>query len=332
MHIELYIPGLLAAPVRFEDRLKLPELPALQTWLARSKKRENTGQGRYAVFGSWLGVNKPPVAALCWLAAAGEPPGRNLLLAQTVHLQAGIDDVILSAVEWLAPDAAEQNALGEALAAHFPEVRVAGNSVFVELAADSKLETHAPYRVQGRRIGPYLPKGGAALRMHAWMNEAQMLLHTHAVNDARRAEGRMVLNGIWVWGEGELPRASDITGSVYARTPVMHGFAKFLGKPATQTPGIFALPSGAEGQIFIEIDDAARNLDADDPDAWADSLQRLDRDWLTKIINALRTGEVQSARLHGGDGFAYTLTRKDLAKFWRRGVFARSKPQIHFEE
>jgi hypothetical protein len=40
------------------------------------------------------------------------------------------------------------------------------------------------------------------------INEAQMVLHAHPVNQARQAAGQPVVNSLWPWGGGRLPAAT----------------------------------------------------------------------------------------------------------------------------
>jgi hypothetical protein len=57
-------------------------------------------------------------------------------------------------------------------------------------------------RVVGRRIDVWMPQSPPLLRLQ---NEMQMLLYTHAVNDARSERGALPVNSFWISGAGALP-------------------------------------------------------------------------------------------------------------------------------
>lgn len=62
-------------------------------------------------------------------------------------------------------------------------------------------------RVLGRNVDPWLPGGVAGRAMRLLQNEMQMLLYTHAVNDARAARRQLGVNSFWISGSGALPGA-----------------------------------------------------------------------------------------------------------------------------
>jgi hypothetical protein len=79
-----------------------------------------------------------------------------------------------------------------------------------ELAA---LPTASLDRVIGRNIDRWLTADTGARRLRRLQNEAQMLLHGHALNEAREARGALPLNSLWVSGTGELPAGAALPGT-----------------------------------------------------------------------------------------------------------------------
>ncbi len=66
------------------------------------------------------------------------------------------------------------------------------------------LPTASLDRVLGRDVDPWLPKNKTLMRLQ---NEMQMLLYTHAVNDARGAARQWPVNSFWLSGSGALTEA-----------------------------------------------------------------------------------------------------------------------------
>jgi hypothetical protein len=108
---------------------------------------------------------------------------------------------------------------------HSAHTWLAQGPVFQNLASASLA------RVRGQPTDPWIPRQSAAQRLRRLQNEMQMLLYTHAVNDARGARGQAPVNGFWMSG----------TGSPLARGDAPHGAAS----PSTKGDA----PLGAENPL-----------------------------------------------------------------------------------
>jgi len=75
---------------------------------------------------------------------------------------------------------------------------------FLNLTSDPHVETVPFCRVIANDIRPYLPKGTRAKVWCKLLTEFQMLLFQHPLNSQREANGLPLINGIWLWGEGQL--------------------------------------------------------------------------------------------------------------------------------
>jgi len=64
------------------------------------------------------------------------------------------------------------------------------------------LATASLDRAIGQPIGHWLPERRAAATLRRLQSEAQMLLHTHAVNAAREERGELAVNSFWLSGTG----------------------------------------------------------------------------------------------------------------------------------
>jgi hypothetical protein len=64
------------------------------------------------------------------------------------------------------------------------------------------LPTASLERVAVSAIDPWMPLQERARHLRRLQNEMQMLLYTHAVNDARTARGKPTINAFWVSGTG----------------------------------------------------------------------------------------------------------------------------------
>jgi hypothetical protein len=64
--------------------------------------------------------------------------------------------------------------------------------------------TERPDWIVGELLRPNLPRGRDARLVERWMNELQMLLHTHPVNVAREERRLPPVNLVWLWAFGAL--------------------------------------------------------------------------------------------------------------------------------
>ncbi len=62
-----------------------------------------------------------------------------------------------------------------------------------------------PLVALGGDLLAHLPQGEDDRRWRAILNDAQIILHNHPLNEQRRSSGRTPINSIWFWGAGQLP-------------------------------------------------------------------------------------------------------------------------------
>ena len=143
------------------------------------------------------------------------------------------------------------------------------------------LPTASLDRVVGRNVENWMPRSPEAAPLRRLQNEMQMLLYTHAVNDARSARGVLPVNSFWLSGTGALP-------SQFANTT----------KPA---------PIMANS-----LREAALN---EDWNAWSNAWQALDGTECADLLAALDRGEQVQLTLCGErNAQTYTARPQHLFK------------------
>src|SRR5258707_572711 len=205
MHCELYIPDFFS-----RDGLQRAEsAAAAETLIARGRPRRTALVSREAWLFGRFGVPRQrdwPVAPYTLLADGRAPGPHYWMRADPVHLQVGRDSLVLADSAAFEVSRAESEALVAALNRHFGQtmlldpLRPARWYVRLDKAPD--MQTTPAAAARGAAIDEKLPAGPDAMRFHALMNEAQMLLHEHPVNAEREARGEPALNSIWFWGGG----------------------------------------------------------------------------------------------------------------------------------
>ncbi|EHR70622.1 hypothetical protein BurJ1DRAFT_1758 [Burkholderiales bacterium JOSHI_001] len=217
--MQLIVP--FAAPLSDAGRdalqgLRLPQLSALMArWASPQRDVEadeftlNTPHERALAraLGWPLADGALPVAAHAAVADGLRLPTRPTGLLSPVHQQAGAERVSLFDPSDLALDEAASRELFAIVQPWFDSLGFALHwgapaRWYVQHDLLATLATASLDRVAGRHINPWLPLQREAPLLRQVQSELQMLLYTHAFNDAREAAGALPVNALWLSGTG----------------------------------------------------------------------------------------------------------------------------------
>jgi hypothetical protein len=212
MHCELAIPGLFGASAG-------ARFAALELLLARGRRARAPARSLEAWLSAAfaLGDGPFPAGALTLLGCGGEPGEATWARADPMHLRLFRDHFATVAGETLELERGEAEALCEALSRHF--------------AAQLEFRACEPRRWCARLVDDAAPSD-------ALVNEVQMLLHAHPLNEAREARGESAINSVRFWGQGRAPRSAQCRWqSVAAADPAVRGAARLAGTRHRPVPG-----------------------------------------------------------------------------------------------
>ncbi|HYL24310.1 MAG TPA: regulator [Burkholderiales bacterium] len=321
MHCELVVPGLFAAP-------SAERLPAAELLIARGRCSGGASRGLEEWLHDAFALDDAPLAAgaLTLLAGGGEPAGDSWSRADPVHLRLMRDRLVLVPAAALRVTSGEAEAFCDALNRHFGErlrLQVIDAERWVaRLTTDLALGAAPPLALAGRDVALTMPANSTA---HQLLNEAQMVLHSHPVNEAREARGEPAINSIWLWGAGRLASLeAPRWQSVSAAEPLALGLARAAGVrhralPASGAAWLDRMPE--EGRHLVVLDALRAPLALSETADYHQALARLERDWFAPLLTALRDARVGMVTIHvpdAGECVAYETIRGDLRRFWRR--------------
>ena len=327
--VDVLLPGLLPPPGA--HGVPVPRTPALEILLARGDRQ--TVPETDAV--DWLmhrfGVPPGadwPAGALSLLGDAGQPGDACWLRVDPVHLRVSRDQLILADHRLFSISQIEAANLSDALNRHFSGegfvfYPLRPERWYLRVPALPAITTTPLAAAMGRHIDPLLPKGPDALAWHRIFNELQMLLHTLPVNEEREARGELPVNSVWLWGAGTLPTGLERPYSaLIAGDPLARGLALAAGcaalEPSTDVRRWLGDQSRGDLLVYEHALDAARAYASDA--AWSTALERLERDILAPLLDALKSGQINGLRIvtfTASGGVRFEATRASLWRLWR---------------
>lgn len=295
------------------SQLVLP-MPSLLRLLAIGKI-ENSKQTLELALCRSLGIVPQqdwPLAPLSWLGEGNDASGFYWLRADPVHLVLQRDCFSLSDPVPLAMMLQHAQILVSSLNQHFALEGLQfliGNSGrwYLRLEEPPAIQTSLPEAAIHRDISPFMPQGRDAARWARLLNEIQMLLFEHPVNQVREARGESAVNSLWFSGGGMLAENLDTSGTtIYCNDPLPKGLASAAHLPCFAVPkNALALLDKTQGDIVVVLDNPAE----------------AERDWFAPLLQALRQRQIAQLGIHlAGQGQLLQVLLKpvDGWKFWRK--------------
>lgn len=189
---------------------------------------------------------------------------------------------------------------------------------YLRLNQVPKINTTLPAMVVGKSIFQFMPQGDDSATWRAYLNEVQMLLHTHPINLARESSGEPLMNSLWLSGGGAMPTNTSLNNDVdlvVADSAFYRGLAQWSGlpcQPLTLNLEDISTSSPVCQHVRLQL---ARTQCLNDANFYV-------------LLNALKTKKIKVLTLNIGF-FEKTLTltmhQSDTFKFWRK-----SKPVMEF--
>ncbi len=327
MHCHLLIPDFFAgAGAGSGDRHA-----AAETLIARGRHRRLAASSPEAwLFGRFEVPRQRdwPVAPYTLLADGGAPGRHFWLRADPAHLRVNRDQLALADSLAFGVSRAESETLVESLNRHFGEAMIfypmRPERWYARIAQAPDMETTPLAAARGKTLEGRLPSGADAMRFHALMNEAQMLLHEHPVNVGREARGELAINSIWFWGGGVLVASGGRPFSaVIGDDPLARGLALAAELSARALPkeaGSMLAAVEDKGVALVVLDTLQNAASFADAGRYRQQLAALERDWFEPLLAALQSGRMGMLTLHlPGEDFLLEveIVRSDLRHFWR---------------
>jgi len=239
---------------------------------------------------------------------------KNYLLVEPTNLRPDRDRLLIAESDILQLNEEEANHLIEGLNEYFNP-----DEVHFYLIDEHKWLVELPYKVDqlssyplidiiGSNIDDYLPAGENYLLVHRLLNEVQMLLHSHPINQERQQDGLMQINSIWLWDKNykQLPR--EIQQIVRFDT----------------LDGLLANTNASAHNKAILIDSVYFALCYRDSFAWVNNMNKIVAKIIDPALKLLQQGKIAKLNLWIPMitcTRCVSLSRISLYKFWKKADY-----------
>lgn len=171
-----------------------------------------------------------------------------------------------------------------------------------------KLECAPPHDIPNELVSEHLPRGTGQGRVRAIMDRAAEMLKDHEVNRVRREQGRELVTGIWLWGQGRPTKLKPfaewfgVSGAVITGVDIIRGLAVLMGMELIEVEGatgyidtnyagkgeaaVRALDDHDLVVVHVEAPDEAGHLG--DAEEKIKALERVDELVVGPVLEALR--------------------------------------------
>jgi hypothetical protein len=251
--------------------------------------------------------------------------------ADPVHLRADMDSAVLSSSKDLAITDEEAVLLCELLNQHFVQddlsfISFNKDQWFVSCKDSVQLQTTPLSEAVGRNINFILPEGKDSSLWTQRLTEAQMLLHSHEINQKREDAGLMSINSLWFHGSGNLSDMnvkSQNINEICSNQTMLKGLAEFTKCSHIEMPEsvneyiehLLSCSQGSENILYLQDIDHLTNYTDTRP--WLSMLEQVLDNWVYPLLKSANKNNIQVV-LYPCDGKQYQFSRFDYLKLWRK--------------
>ena len=316
--IQLILPGLFDLPVEeFNAGFFRSELPNLNRLLRQSDRLPNRHHTLDSMVSASLGWRNTPALPLAQAyAGSSSRQSSQAVLFQAVYLQADMQDALIHPIQKSDDFESELSLLINDLGVIFKvdlDIESVADNLFLMRLKKIEVPRHYPHilSVLGKTANPYFEQTRECLPWYRLVNEMQMFLHQHDVNQERLKIGRLPVNSLWFWGAGEMPEMPQPGSQWYCDDTLFTQFAEACAMPVSTMNTLTGRPPGVDS-VIIDLR-LLTALKSPDSSSLEPVLLALEQEVITPVI---ATG--LPLRLRAGFDWDFSWKASSRFKFWRK--------------
>ena len=323
--VDLVLPGLfnLSATDVHAGNAEF-ELSVLNTLLRFGHQQTNHNHDIDDVLVDCLGLDperKLPFASAFTHESSASLPGRGIIF-RGVHLKPDLRNAFLMPLSDDSRFHKDFNIIINELQELFKQdcdIDDLGNGFWLMHLKQCQPPGHYPHylSVVGRKVDQYIEQSRHALPWYQLINEMQMFMHSHAVNQQRQADGELLINSLWCWGAGQFQMPLLQKSTWYCDDGLMQGYAGRAGIACQPLHNLVLADFGEDALIIdLSLQQALKSTEDQNTGAIID---RIEKQILQPLLAGIGKGKIQ-LRLRAGHDFDLLLTRRSMLKFWRKST------------
>lgn len=322
MNAGIFISGLAQAGVH----------KGLEMALARADRgvAALSAQPELAMLGA-MGFVDAAVAPCRALAMHATTPGINYLCADPVHLIPNRDQLIMDNPVHLQLTTAESSQLISEINTHFTDdgielMQLSSRRWVLSVANKPEIAALSPYELIGMSVMNYLPSGDNAINWHAWLTEAQGLLHLSIVNQQREDQGLPAVNSLWLWGAGKAPDNAELAWRhIVTDDPLMNGLATESGSGTADVDVLDWGKTEDQDNVLVVLTPEAVQKQVGELESIEHYFNLVHDLWLQPAMAAVSSRQLSELVIYTESCAPFMLRRSSLRRWWRR-----RKPLSHY--
>lgn len=319
-HIDVILPGLFQLPLSELDEDFLANgLPALNHILRYAQRHANSLEEFEALFADSLGLVDQGILPLA--SAFGET-GLPLskMLCQPTHLKADVRNAFVIPLDQSNRTKNDIILIIKDLSALFKEdcdMEALEDGLWLMRLKQCNVPNYYPHilSIIGRKVDPYIKQSRQALPWYQLINEMQMFMHSHEVNQRRLIDGLLPINSLWCWGAGELVVPPNTNIQCYCDDFVLATYANRVGLNVQPLRGSLKARY-VKQNIYIDLS-LLQALKSPNDDDLRILLTNIELNVFKPLVNAVAAGKLW-LRLRTGHQYDYRLSRFSSLKRWRK--------------
>lgn len=338
--VSLVMPGLLGPQQQYPllESQERPNVKNLTTLLSRATYSDHNNDDWLRIAFDLLLPNseqtKIPFASISASYDQLTCTDAWCLRIDPVFLRVDMDSAIMLAADELQLTEQEANEIAESINQHLKDdgIRIQithPHRWYLLFDTSPEITTTPLHQVMRKDVHSFLPQGNKHQYWRSLLNELQMLLYTHPVNQQRDKRGLAPVNSVWLWGEGKLPEKKKMNwDKIYTDEPLIEILAKFFEIPCyelNQFQDTLHQPSDDKENILLVTTALEEYVHNQDIFAWINALQQLDSSLFQDIRDAFKMKRLQQCELYPGNNSVYHVSLKQSRKWWKF-----NKPMTHF--
>ena len=212
--VQIVLPGLFDLPLHeLEPQLLDQKLPHLNRFLRLATAKPNQAYTIDAILGNALAGPDSGQAAHAGLpmaqafTASAATEAERLLLCQAIHLRPDMHSAVIVPIHTDQENLQDIDIiikdLGELFKVDY-DIDVIADGLFLLHLKQFEAPTYYPHilSVLGKTANPFIEQSRQNLPWYKLLNEIQMFMHQHEVNQRRLQRGMLPINSLWFWGAG----------------------------------------------------------------------------------------------------------------------------------